>query len=86
MHADSLKTVSDLIDAFGGSSAFAKVLRKGQSTASEMRRSGRIVDEHWDRIIAAARAVGIVGLEYRHFVQMNAIGRRGAGAAAGVRR
>lgn len=78
MHADSLSTVPDLITAFGGPTAFSKVIEKGASTAGEMKRSGRIHDEYWDAIIAAAPSVDIEGLEYRHFVQMHANARASA--------
>ncbi|WP_416339776.1 carph-isopro domain-containing protein [Paracoccus sp. (in: a-proteobacteria)] len=50
------------MDAFGGTAAFGRVLGKGQSTASEMKRRGSIPVAHWPRIIMAARECGIAGV------------------------
>lgn len=58
MESDSPRTVSGLIDAFGGTGPFARVVNKGQSTASEMKRSGSIKPQYWPAIIAAARERG----------------------------
>lgn len=58
MNTDSPRTVSDLIDAFGGTGPFARIIDKGQSTASEMKRSGSIKPRYWPAIIAAARERG----------------------------
>lgn len=59
MDADSPRTVSSLIDAFGGTTAFARVISTGPSTAGEMKRSGSIKPRYWPAIIAAARDRGI---------------------------
>lgn len=75
MRADSLRTVPDLIDAFGGPTAFSKVIEKGPSTASEMKRAARIDVTYWPKIVAAAREAGIEGLEYGHLVEMHTVGR-----------
>lgn len=72
MDADSIRTASDLIDAFGGATAFSKVIEKGVSTASEMKRAGRIDTDYWDKIIAAAPESGINGLDYAALVRMQA--------------
>lgn len=58
MLVDSVPTISDLIEAFGGVSAFARIIGKGQSTAGEMKRSGSIGVRYWPMIIAAARERG----------------------------
>lgn len=58
MSTDSPRTVSDLIDAFGGTGPFSRVIEKGQSTASEMKRAGSIKPIYWPAIIAAARDRG----------------------------
>jgi hypothetical protein len=55
---DSPTTVSALIDAFGGTGAFAHIFAKRQSTAGEMKRSGAIKPKYWPSIIAAARERG----------------------------
>lgn len=54
--SDSMsRTVSDLIEDFGGIAAYASVIDKGYSTASEQKRSGRIPTSYWPAIIVAAR-------------------------------
>lgn len=58
MEHESRRTVSDLIVAFGGTSAFARIIGKGQSTAGEMKRSGTIREKYWAAIVAAARERG----------------------------
>lgn len=72
MLADSLNTVAELIDAFGGPTAFSKVIGKGPSTASEMKRVGRIGVQYWGSVVESAAGAGIQGLEYRHLVRMHA--------------
>lgn len=47
-------TISELIDAFGGPTRFAKIINKNPSTASEMKRSGSIRVDYWPTIVAAA--------------------------------
>lgn len=51
-------TVSDLMAAFGGPTAFGRIIGKGPSTATEMKRVGRIDVKYWPLIIAAARERG----------------------------
>ncbi len=52
MDARPPKDIDDLFALLGGSSAVAKMLEVGQSTASEMRRRGSIpVRPYWDRLI-----------------------------------
>lgn len=60
--SEPLKTISELIDAFGGPTEFAKVIDKNPSTASEMKRTGSIRVPYWPKIIAAAadRRIGNV--------------------------
>lgn len=49
------KTIPELIDRFGGSTAFARAINlKNPSTASEMKRSGRIRADYWPAIAEAA--------------------------------
>lgn len=52
------RTVSDLIEAFGGNVAVARVIGKEPSTVSEMKRAGKINPRYWPVIIAAARTRG----------------------------
>lgn len=49
-----MRTVSDIIDAFGGNTAMARIISKGASTVSEMRRRGRIDVTYWPKLVAAA--------------------------------
>lgn len=49
-----MNTVSDIIDAFGGNSAMGRVISKGPSTVSEMRRRGRIDVSYWTMLVRAA--------------------------------
>lgn len=51
-------SVSDLIAAFGGPTAFARIIGKGVSTVTEMKRSGAVNVRYWPSIIAAARDRG----------------------------
>jgi hypothetical protein len=65
------RTIPDLIDAFGGSSEFAKVIDKNPSTASEMKRSGSIRVGYWPAIVAAAQDRGIEGVSLESIAQMH---------------
>jgi hypothetical protein len=69
-----MDTVPDLIDAFGGPTAFAKIigLRSEQSsTASEMKRSGSIRVKYWPAIIQAARDRGLRGVNEAMLVRIH---------------
>jgi hypothetical protein len=46
-----LTSISECIDAFGGPTAFARLIQKAPSTASEMKRRGSIPLEYWPIII-----------------------------------
>lgn len=65
-------TVSALIDAFGGVSAFARLIGKGQSTAGEMKRSQSIHVRYWPVIIAAARKRGLAWVTSESLMGMHA--------------
>lgn len=55
--AKAPKTVPELIEAFGGPTKFAEAIGlNGPSTASEMKRTGRISAEYWARIILEGNA------------------------------
>lgn len=59
----SPKTISELMDAFGGPSAFARAIGLNcSSTANEMKRNGGIAVGHWPKIIAAAAERGVKGV------------------------
>lgn len=69
--ADSPSTVAALIDAFGGNSAFARVIGKAPSTAGEQKRNGSIPVEYWDLIVSAAPGVGISGVTHEALAKMH---------------
>lgn len=56
----SMNTVTDIIDACGGTSAFARLLEVKPSTASEMKRRQSIPVDYWPRLVRAAEGEGIV--------------------------
>lgn len=67
-----MQSVPELIDAFGGPTAFARILDlKGPSTASEMKRNRSIPVDYWPRLIAAAREHGIRGITAEHLMKIN---------------
>lgn len=49
-----MNTVSDIIDGFGGNTAMGRIIGKGPSTVSEMRRRGRIDVTYWPALCEAA--------------------------------
>jgi hypothetical protein len=55
MSNSTLMSISDIISVFGGNSAFARAIGVGASTASEMKRRGRIPAEYWRDLIGAAK-------------------------------
>jgi hypothetical protein len=65
-----------LIRAFGGPSEFAKIIERGPSTASEMKRSGSIRVEYWPKIIAGAAARKIPGITLKTLALMNLASHR----------
>jgi len=54
----AIKRVADVFDILGGTTAMARVLAVGVSTASEIKRRGRIPAEYWRDIIRAAAERG----------------------------
>lgn len=52
------RTVSQIIDAFGGQAAFGRLIGKNASTASEMKRRGSIPPKYWRRIVEAEPVEG----------------------------
>jgi hypothetical protein len=47
------RSIIDIINALGGTSAFGRIIEVKQSTASEMKRRGNIPVPYWPKIIAA---------------------------------
>jgi len=73
---EKLRTISALIDAFGGASEFAKIIGRGASTASEMKRSGSVRVEYWPKIIRGAAERKIPGISLKTLALMNLESRR----------
>lgn len=67
----SPRSVAELIDAFGGNTAFAKVIGKGPSTAGEQKRNGSVPVEYWDLVIAGAAELGVSGVTYEALARMH---------------
>ncbi len=65
------KTIPELIDAFGGSTSFSKIIDKIPSTASEMKRTRSIRVRYWPKVIAAAAKRGIRGVSSETLMQMH---------------
>jgi hypothetical protein len=77
-----MDTIPDLIDALGGPTAFGKIIVKGASTASEMKRSGSIPVEYWPTVIEAARERGLRGVNEAMLVRIHCAKPRRRGRAA----
>ena len=54
-----MMTVPDIIDSFGGATAFALLIGKNPSTASEMKRNRSIPVRYWPRVVDEAASRGI---------------------------
>jgi hypothetical protein len=48
-----ITTIPDLIDTLGGPAKFGRIIGRGASTASEMKRRESIPVEHWPVLIAS---------------------------------
>ncbi len=71
--ADSEKTVDDVFAAFGGPAKFTRAFGlRGASTASEMKRRGKISVELWPAIVELAVARQIGWLTYERLTLMHA--------------
>lgn len=67
--------VSNIINAFGGTSAFARAIGVGQSTASEMKRRGSIPAEYWVLLVRAADDVGVVNVTFENLARIHAVAK-----------
>jgi hypothetical protein len=81
-----MQTVADIVDAFGGPTAFAKVIERGVSTASEMKRRGSIHGRYWEAVVRAARARGIDGVTLEGLARFHARPRGTPARQAGQHR
>jgi hypothetical protein len=59
---DSPRDVPELLDSLGGNAAVAKIIGKGDSTVSEMRRSRSINVRYWPALIDAAKELRVRGV------------------------
>lgn len=59
---DSPRDVPELLDALGGNAAVAKIIGKGDSTVSEMRRGRSINVRYWPALIEAAKDLRVRGI------------------------
>ncbi len=62
----------ELIDAFGGVTAFSKIIGKRPSTASEMKRNRSIHVDYWPKIIEAAAEREIEGITAEFLMHLHA--------------
>jgi len=67
-----MQSVAEIVDAFGGPTAFAKVISRRASTASEMKRNGSIPGRYWEAVVNAARARGISGVTLACLARLHA--------------
>ncbi len=67
-----MDTARDVIDAFGGATAFARIVGIKRSTASEMRRHDRIRGTYWVKVVEAARAQRIRGVTLEALARIHA--------------
>jgi hypothetical protein len=67
-----MNSVPELIDAFGGPTAFSRVIGKRPSTASEMKRNRSIHVDYWPRVIEAAAEQGIEGITADFLMRIHA--------------
>ena len=68
------KTIPELIDAYGGPTAFSKAIGlKNPSTASEMKRSGSIRPRYFLKIVETAPAYGIAGVDFEKLARMHQV-------------
>ncbi|WP_276200602.1 hypothetical protein [Chelatococcus sp. XZ-Ab1] len=68
----AMQTIADIFDAFGGSSAVARVLGVGASTASEMKRRGNIPPKYWMGIVEGAKRLDLPGVTYEALAKIHA--------------
>lgn len=67
-----MNSVRELIDAFGGPTAFSKIIEKRPSTASEMKRNRSIAVDYWPKVIEAAAERGMEGVTAEFLMRLHA--------------
>jgi hypothetical protein len=70
-------SISEVFTVLGGTTAVARALNVGPSTASEMKRRGRIPAEYWRDLLLAARATGHPEITADLLTEMHARGTKG---------
>jgi len=75
-------SISGLIDRWQSIGAFAADVGCGYEAARQMRRRGRIAPQHWPRVVAACRRLGIAGVSYEWLAARTAA-RQGAASMQG---
>jgi hypothetical protein len=70
-----MKNVVDLFTSLGGTSAVARVLGVGPSTASEMKRRRSIPPEYWAQLVAEAARVSATEITYESLALAHALER-----------
>jgi hypothetical protein len=64
-----MMTVADIFDAFKGPAAIGRAIGKSTEHAASMRRRASIPVRYWPRLINAARAAGIDGINHETLTQ-----------------
>lgn len=65
-------SISDIFSALGGNAEVARAIGVGPSTASEMKRRGRIPVEYWRALIRLAKAKGVSEVDAEMLVRLHA--------------
>lgn len=75
--ATDLKTVPEIFDALGGSAAVSRMIRVKGTTASEMKRRGKIPSEHWVDLVSGAhdQGPGFGWLTYEYLAKVHALAK-----------
>ena len=65
-------TIPDLISKWPTIGAFAAAVGCGYEAARKMRDRGKIAPEHWEAVVAAAKANGVPGVSYEWLAKRRA--------------
>lgn len=66
-----MSTASELIDRFGGPTAFGRIIEVRPSAASEMKRRQSIPVVYWQRLVEAARQRDFDDVTYESLTAMH---------------
>lgn len=70
-----MKSVDEIVDAFGGNVRLAEIIGKGPSTVSEFKRRKVIPIEYWATIIEEALRRGIEGIDEKVLLAASTSGK-----------